>query len=212
MTPEDRSPEQTPEQAEAKADEAVSPAQGAAENTSAAPGPAGEPDPDASASDLTPEQLLAEAGDASEASAALATAQQLAEERLADLQRLQAEYVNYRKRVDRDRDVAGAAGTTKVIEALLPVLDDVVLARSHGDLTEGPAASIADKLDGVLSRFGLERYGEAGEPFDPTVHEALMHGHAEGIEVTTVTQVLQPGYKVGGRVLRAARVAVADPQ
>ncbi|WP_298806815.1 nucleotide exchange factor GrpE [uncultured Pseudokineococcus sp.] len=165
-------------------------------------------DPDASASDLTAEDVLADAAGGED----LRAAQALADQRLEDLQRLQAEYVNYRKRVDRDRDVSATAARSSVFEALLPVLDDVVLARTHGGLSEGPAASIADKLEGTLERLGLERYGEAGEAFDPAVHEALMHGHAEGIEVTTVTQVLQPGYRAGGRVLRAARVAVADPQ
>ncbi|WP_299040037.1 nucleotide exchange factor GrpE [uncultured Pseudokineococcus sp.] len=163
-------------------------------------------DPDASASDLTAEDVLAGAagGDAA--------VQQLADQRLEDLQRLQAEYVNYRKRVDRDRDVSAASAKSSVFEALLPVLDDVVLARTHGGLSDGPAASIADKLESTLERLGLERYGEAGEVFDPAVHEALMHGAGEGYEVTTVTQVLQPGYRAGGRVLRAARVAVAGPQ
>lgn len=139
-------------------------------------------------------------------------AAQLAAERLADLQRLQAEYVNYRKRVERDRSVARDSAVAGVLEALLPVLDDVELARQHGDLEGGPFASIADKLEGVLTRFGLVRYGAAGEPFDPAVHEALMHGHASDVEVTTVTQVLQPGYTVNDKVLRAARVAVADPE
>ena len=138
----------------------------------------------------------------------------LAAERLADLQRLQAEYVNYRKRVERDRDVARDAGVASVLEALLPVMDDVHLARQHGDLEGGPFAAIADKLESALGRAGLQRFGEPGEAFDPAVHEALMHTQAElaeGTEVTTVVQVLQPGYKIGDRVLRAARVAVADP-
>jgi len=101
-----------------------------------------------------------------------------------------------------------------VLEALLPVLDDVHLARQHGDLESGPFAAIAEKLDSVLQRFGLSSYGEPGEAFDPAVHEALMHTEAElaeGTTTTTVVQVLQPGYRAGDRVLRAARVAVADP-
>jgi molecular chaperone GrpE len=144
----------------------------------------------------------------------LASDAQLAAERLADLQRVQAEYVNYRKRVERDRDVARDQAVGSVLESLLPVLDDLHLARQHGDLDGGPFAAIADKLEAVLARFGLERFGEVGEPFDPSVHEALMHTEAdlgEGIDVTTVTQVLQPGYRQGDRLLRAARVAVADP-
>jgi molecular chaperone GrpE len=147
--------------------------------------------------------------------AELDTARSLADERLNDLQRLQAEYVNYRRRVDRDRDVARDAAVASVLEALLPVLDDVHLARQHGDLETGPFAAIAEKLEATLVRFGLARYGEPGEAFDPTVHEALIHTQAqlaEGTTETTVVQVLQPGYRAGERVLRAARVAVADPQ
>ena len=168
---------------------------------------AGEPQPNAPAGEAT-----SDAGHGQEAPPET----DLAAERLADLQRLQAEYVNYRKRVERDRDVAREAGAAKVIEALLPVLDDVHLARQHGDLEAGgPFAAIVDKLEAVLARQGLTRFGEVGEPFDPTVHEALMHTQAElaqGTQVTTVVQVLQPGYRSGERVLRAARVAVADPQ
>ncbi|WP_432495532.1 nucleotide exchange factor GrpE [Kineococcus auxinigenes] len=145
------------------------------------------------------------------ADAELEAAQALAAERLDELQRLNAEYVNYRKRVDRDRDVAKNAALSSVAEALLPVLDDVHLARQHGDLT-GPFSAIADKLEATLGRFGLERYGEPGEPFDPAVHEALMHSHSDEHEVATCVQVLQPGYRFGERVLRPARVAVADPQ
>ena len=139
---------------------------------------------------------------------------QLAAERLNDLQRVQAEYVNYRRRVERDRDVARDLAVGSVLESLLPVLDDIHLARQHGDLDEGPFAAIADKLEATLARYGLERFGAVGEPFDPAVHEALMHTEAdlgEGVDVTTVTQVLQPGYRQGDRVIRAARVAVADP-
>ncbi len=139
----------------------------------------------------------------------------LAVERLRDLQRLQAEYVNYKRRVDRDREVHRDVAVGSVIEAMLPVLDDIHLARQHGDLEGGPFAAIADKLEGVLSKFGVVRFGEPGEAFDPTHHEALMHVEAElaeGTEATTVVQVLQPGYRIGERVIRAARVAVADPQ
>ncbi len=132
-----------------------------------------------------------------------------------DLQRLQAEYVNYKKRVDRDRELHRDVAVSGVIEALLPVLDDIHLARQHGDLEVGPFAAIADKLEGTLTKFGVERFGQSGDAFDPMVHEALMHTQAElaeGTEVTTVVQVMQPGYKMGERIIRAARVAVADPQ
>ena len=142
----------------------------------------------------------------------------LAAERLSDLQRLQAEYVNYKRRVDRDRAVVQERAAQSVIEALLPVLDDIHAAREHGDLEGGPFASIADKLESSLGKFGLERYGAVGEEFDPALHEALMHtawpqdGSVEPTGSTTVVQVLQPGYRAGEQILRAARVAVADPE
>jgi molecular chaperone GrpE len=162
------------------------------------------------------EQPAADAGPApSDSTEELESLRAIADERLADLQRLQAEYVNYRRRVERDRDVAREAAVAGVFEALLPVLDDVYLARQHGDLESGPFAAIADKLEATLGRLGLSRFGEPGETFDPMVHEALMHTEAElaeGTTQTTVVQVLQPGYKARERVLRAARVAVADPR
>lgn len=139
----------------------------------------------------------------------------LAAERLADLRRLQAEYVNYKKRVDRDRAVARELGITHVVESLLPVLDDIHMAREHGDLASGPFSAIAEKLESTLARLGIERFGAPGEAFDPAVHEALMHIEAEldpAATTTTVVHVLQPGYRSGERVVRAARVAVADPQ
>ena len=139
----------------------------------------------------------------------------LAAERLEDLRRLQAEYVNYKKRVDRDRSVARDQGISHVLESMLPVLDEIHLAREHGDLESGPAATIVDKLEAVLAKLGIERFGEAGDEFDPNHHEALMRMEAdlpEGATTTTVVQVLQPGYRLGERIVRAARVAVADPQ
>jgi len=192
-------------------------------------GPAGLPDGGSSEASGTAGGGTAPAGGPAEASPAdasladggaeLEAARALAEERLADLQRLQAEYVNYRRRVERDRDVARDSAVAGVLEALLPVLDDVHLARQHGDLGSGPFAAIADKLEAVLGRLGLGRFGEPGEPFDPTVHEALMRTEAElaeGTTETTVVQVLQPGYRQstgsGDKVLRPARVAVADPR
>ncbi|MDF2091472.1 nucleotide exchange factor GrpE [Knoellia sp. 3-2P3] len=139
----------------------------------------------------------------------------LAAERLLDLQRLQAEYVNYKRRVDRDRAMVQERAVQDVLETLLPVLDDIHAAREHGDLQSGPFASIAEKLEQTLTRFGLTRFGEAGETFDPMRHEALMHTQAElpeGATETTVVTVLQPGYRAGDQVIRPARVAVADPQ
>jgi len=144
---------------------------------------------------------------------ALAHEDALAASYLADLQRLQAEYVNYKKRVDRDRDVIRATAVGSVVESLLPVLDDIHMARQAGDLAAGPLAAIADKLESTLGRYGVERVGGAGEEFDPNVHEALMHVEAEvpeGASGTYVVQVLQPGYRIGERLVRAARVSVAD--
>lgn len=138
----------------------------------------------------------------------------LAAERLADLQRLQAEYVNYKRRVDRDRDVEKQRAVAGVIESLLPVLDEIHLARQHGELESGPFAKIAEKLEAVLGRHGVQRYGQPGDAFDPMVHSAVMHTQAElapGTTATTVVQVMQPGYTIGDRVVRPALVAVADP-
>ncbi|MGN6404341.1 nucleotide exchange factor GrpE [Sinomonas sp.] len=128
-----------------------------------------------------------------------------------DLQRLQAEYVNYRKRVDRDRAVAGEVAVMGVLSSILPVLDDIDAARAHGDLTEGPFASIAAKLEGILTSHGLERIDATGVEFDPNIHEALIQQQGEGIEVDTVQQVLRAGYRTQSRVLRAAQVIVAVP-
>lgn len=141
----------------------------------------------------------------------LADALALADQRLADLQRERAEFVNYRRRVERDREVAGLEGRTGVLSALLPVLDDIDGARTHGDLV-GPFAAVADKLDGILRRIGLEPFGEVGDPFDPALHEALLHDGDTQVDEPTCTQVLQRGYRIGDRVLRPARVAVASPQ
>ena len=128
-----------------------------------------------------------------------------------DLLRLQAEYVNYRKRVERDRAVAGEMAVIGVLNSLLPVLDDVDAARQHGDLEDGPFAAIATKLENALKTYGLERIAETGVEFDPTIHEALIQQPGEDIEVDTVSQVLRTGYRSGERVLRAAQVIVAVP-
>jgi molecular chaperone GrpE len=129
----------------------------------------------------------------------------------ADVQRLSAEYANYRKRVDRDRELVREVATGNVLEALLPVLDDLDRARDHGDLT-GAFKAVGDSLEATLARIGLERFGEVGEPFDPTIHEALMHDFADDVEAPTCTAVLQPGYRFGGRIIRPARVAVTEPE
>ena len=130
----------------------------------------------------------------------------------ADLQRVSAEYANYRKRVDRDRVAVVEMATAGLLSGLLPVLDDIDRAREHGDLT-GPFAAVAESLGSLTSKLGLEQFGEAGEPFDPSVHEALMQAEPDPeATVATCAAVLQKGYRLsGGRVLRPARVSVAEP-
>jgi molecular chaperone GrpE len=136
--------------------------------------------------------------------------EQLAERTL-DLQRLQAEYVNYKRRVDRDRELVRAQGEGKVLESLLTVLDDLGRAEEHGELTGGFKA-VADSLRGAVAKFGLVAFGEVGEPFDPALHEAVFQsGESADVTVTSVGQVLRIGFKVGDRVLRPATVGVVEP-
>jgi len=127
-----------------------------------------------------------------------------------DLQRLQAEYANYRKRVERDRSLAHEMAIGAVLTELLALLDDVDRAESHGELMGGFKA-VADQLNTIVSRIGLEKYGVEGEVFDPQIHEALMHDTSADVAVPTASKILQPGYKYKERVLRPARVSVTDP-
>lgn len=128
----------------------------------------------------------------------------------ADLQRLQAEYANYRKRVERDRALAHDVAIASVLYEVLPILDDIERARDHAEL-EGGFKSVADKLVAVVTKLELERFGEAGAEFDPKIHEALMHTTSPEVAKPTATAILQSGYKYKSRVLRPARVAVTDP-
>ena len=128
----------------------------------------------------------------------------------ADLQRLQAEYANYRKRVDRDREAAAELTTALVVAQLLPVLDDIDRATEHGELTGGFKA-VADQLQTITSKLGLVKFEDVNVPFDPMIHEALMHDTSADVTETTATKVLQPGYKFKDKVIRPARVAVTDP-
>jgi molecular chaperone GrpE len=141
-----------------------------------------------------------------------ATADALAKlaDRTADLQRLQAEYANYRKRVERDRMAVREQALANVLSELLPVLDDIGRARQHGELSGG-FKSVAESLEASVAKMGLTPYGEAGDPFDPTLHDALMHSYSADVTEPTAVQILQPGYKVGDRIVRPARVAVAEP-
>ncbi|WP_225850987.1 nucleotide exchange factor GrpE [Streptomyces sp. HPF1205] len=132
-------------------------------------------------------------------------------ERTGDLQRLQAEYQNYRRRVERDRIAVKEIAVANLLTELLPVLDDIGRARDHGELVGG-FKSVAESLETVAAKLGLQQFGKEGEPFDPLVHEALMHSYSPDVTQTTCVQILQPGYRIGERNLRPARVAVAEPQ
>ncbi|MGK5629942.1 nucleotide exchange factor GrpE [Streptomyces sp. URMC 123] len=132
-------------------------------------------------------------------------------ERTADLQRLQAEYQNYRRRVERDRVTVKEIAVANLLTELLPVLDDIGRAREHGELVGG-FKSVAESLETVVAKMGLQQFGKEGEPFDPLVHEALMHSYAPDVTETTCVSILQPGYRIGERTIRPARVAVAEPQ
>ena len=127
-----------------------------------------------------------------------------------DLQRLQAEYANYRKRIERDRLVAHEMAIGAVLTELLALLDAVDLAEQHGEVTGGFKA-VSDQLNAITSRIGLEKYGSEGEAFDPQIHEALMHETSVDVAIATASKILQPGYKYKERILRPARVSVTDP-
>ncbi|MCX4972755.1 nucleotide exchange factor GrpE [Streptomyces sp. NBC_00620] len=132
-------------------------------------------------------------------------------ERTADLQRLQAEYQNYRRRVERDRIAVKEVAIANLLTELLPVLDNINRARDHGELVGG-FKSVAESLESVAAKMGLQQFGKEGEPFDPMIHEALMHSYAPDVTETTCVAILQPGYRFGERTIRPARVAVAEPQ
>ncbi|MFU8853774.1 nucleotide exchange factor GrpE [Micromonospora sp. SL1-18] len=133
------------------------------------------------------------------------------DERTRDLQRVTAEYANYRKRVDRDRSLVQEQAIGTVLTALLPILDDLDRAREHGDLVGG-FGSVAEQLTTALGKFGLAAFGEQGDPFDPTRHEAVAHQTSADVTEPTCVQVMRRGYQLGERLLRPALVAVADPE
>ena len=131
-------------------------------------------------------------------------------ERTEDLQRLNAEYTNYRRRTERDRQAVIENTKSQVIAAFLPILDDLDLARQHGDLNEGPLKAIADKLSSTLESQKLEGFGEEGDAFDPEIHEAVQDLSSGGEQV--VGTVLRRGYRVGDKLVRNAMVIIADPE
>ncbi len=132
-------------------------------------------------------------------------------ERTADLQRLQAEYANYRKRVDRDRQLIAENATYRVLAPIIEVLDTIDRAREHEEV-EGGFKAVADQLEGVVASLGLTRFGQPGDEFDPNLHEALSHlGTDPEVSVVTCKHIAKAGYKIGDRVVRAAQVLVVDP-
>jgi molecular chaperone GrpE len=139
------------------------------------------------------------------------TLEQKLAERTSDLQRLQAEYANYRRRVERDRAANREQAVAAVLTNFLPVLDDIGRAREHDEL-EGGFRSVGEALEQTVEKLGLIRFGDPGDRFDPTLHEALTHAHSAEVTQPTCVQIFAPGYRIGDRVVRPARVAVADPE
>ncbi|MFH9264578.1 MULTISPECIES: nucleotide exchange factor GrpE [unclassified Streptomyces] len=184
------------------------------EEKSDVPSGAAPDDAEPKAADSSEEETAAPAGDLDPTvglTAQLDQARTALGERTADLQRLQAEYQNYRRRVERDRVTVKEIAVANLLSELLPVLDDVGRAREHGELVGG-FKSVAESLETTVAKLGLQQFGKEGEPFDPTIHEALMHSYAPDVTETTCVAILQPGYRIGERTIRPARVAVAEPQ
>jgi molecular chaperone GrpE len=155
-------------------------------------------------------EAVSEQDSAAPASAEVGELRSTLDERTADLQRVTAEYANYRKRVERDRMLAAEQAVAMVLAALLPVLDDIDRARDHGDLT-GPFASVADQLTTITGKLGLAAFGAKGDAFDPKRHEAVAHQTSADVTEPTCIDVMRRGYLLGERLLRPAMVAVADP-
>jgi molecular chaperone GrpE len=149
----------------------------------------------------TPTELVADLAKAQEDVATLT----------ADLKRVHAEYVNYKRRVDRDRELVKQNATFAVLSAMLPVLDDIDRAREHGEV-DGGFKAVADSLERIVAGLGLEKFGQPGDEFDPNLHEALMHAHSPDVTTTTCQNIVHAGYRIGDRVVRPARVTVVDPE
>lgn len=132
-------------------------------------------------------------------------------ERTSDLQRVTAEYANYRRRVDRDRDLVREQATIALAGSLLGVLDDIDRARANEELSQG-FRSVAESVEQIVAKLGLTRFGEVGDEFDPTQHEALLHGYSAAVDRPTCTTIISAGYRMGDRIVRPARVGVSDPE
>lgn len=208
-------------QSQPQAGDQPQPQDPAAEAPAGSGEPAGDP-AQASATDAQADETAAadtadlgveipeDASSLTEEAAELSPDARLAEERLADLQRINAEYAAYRMRANREQDRARENGAIALAEALIPVLDEVRLAKENGDVT-GQFDVHVTKLFESLEKAGVVQYGEAGEEFDPAVHEALMQQPSDEVDGPTVFMVMQPGYRYGDRIIRAARVGVQQP-
>lgn len=193
-------------------------ASASAEGPESSDGPAGTPTGEADESISGVDNWLEEGGPLEpqdvadvEAGAVPSSSDVQLAERTADLQRVQAEYANYRKRVDRDRQLTDENARYKVLTPIIEVLDTIDLAREHGEV-EGGFKAVADQLEGAVANLGLTRFGTPGDPFDPNLHEALSHlGTDPEVTVTTCKHIAKAGYKIGDRVVRAAQVLVVDP-
>ncbi|WP_136707653.1 nucleotide exchange factor GrpE [Agromyces sp. H66] len=205
IDPETGEVRQPPAEAEGT-EEVTDAAADAAASSAPADGDAPEaPEPDAEdEGELTVEDIL---------NAAQAEVQEPSDEHLADLKRVTAEYANYRKRTEANREVERERAVGAVVSVLLPVLDDLDRAEKHGDLEgDAPFATIAAKLRAATTKLGLQPFGEVGEPFDPQRHEAIFQQHSDEVETDTVADVVETGYTLGGTLLRAAKVVVTTPQ
>jgi molecular chaperone GrpE len=208
-----------PETGEVRKPEGVGgqPAPGAGPESADAAGTAGAPGPEAPASEAS---NPADSADVDEdvltvddiLNAAQAEVEDPTAEHLADLKRVTAEYANYRKRTEANREVERERAVGAAVAVLLPVLDDLDRAEKHGDLEgDTPFATIAAKLRAATAKLGLQPFGEVGEPFDPQRHEAIFQQHSDEVDTDTVADVVETGYTLGGILLRAAKVVVKTP-
>lgn len=173
-----------------------------------APSAEGHPEAEGVSEEAAAEETAA-ASEEAEASEPANEFEQLAEARLNDLRSLQAEFTNFKNRSNKEKEQLREFVAAELVTSLLPVIDDIDAARTHGDLEDGPFAAIAKKLEETLAKQGLVRYGEIGEPFNPQIHEAVLQQPTSEVEEDHVALVLRNGYKVKDRVVRTAQVAVA---
>ena len=164
--------------------------------------------PEETGPDENPDQLDQELADLVEETGPISKEAEL----LNDLQRLQAEFVNYKARVERDRDQARNLAIAESFRALLPALDDLTRAEAHGDLEGTPFASVITKIRSAGEKFGLKAFGAKGEKFDPELHNALVQTPSADVTETIIADVVEPGYMLGDRLLRPAMVSVNIPE